>query len=194
MTDPERLSTREIARVAVRDRLAEVGFELFHREGFDRVTVNDLAAAAGVGRSTFLRYFTSKEDVVLGALETEGQRLAAALAARPGSEDEWTALRRGLDVIVEPYLRDPAKALALTQLILRTPALSAHSLEKQQSWRPRLVAALSARSGATELALSVRAAAALDCLNVAVELWAASDGQRDLVELLDGGFEVLRPR
>ncbi|MFD8963850.1 TetR/AcrR family transcriptional regulator [Streptomyces sp. NPDC059568] len=46
-----RTSTRDIARAAVRAELAQVAFDLFRREGFDRVTVNDVAAAAGVSRS-----------------------------------------------------------------------------------------------------------------------------------------------
>ncbi|MFG6202400.1 hypothetical protein [Nonomuraea sp. JJY05] len=46
----------------------------------------------------------------------------------------------------------------------------------------------------TELALSVRVAAALDCLNIAVDHWTASDGRLDLVELLDEAFAALAPR
>lgn len=44
-----------------------MAFELFRREGFDYVTVNDVAAAAGVSRSTFLRYFGSKAPRVRAA-------------------------------------------------------------------------------------------------------------------------------
>ena len=62
-------NTREIARAAVRAELGQVAFELFLREGFDKVTIDDLAAAAGVSRSTFLRYFGTKEDAVLSAFE-----------------------------------------------------------------------------------------------------------------------------
>jgi AcrR family transcriptional regulator len=77
-----------IARTAVRAQLAQVALDLFGSEGFDRVTVNDLAAATGVSRSTFLRYFASKEEAVLAAFDEQGERVADALRARPGDEDD----------------------------------------------------------------------------------------------------------
>jgi AcrR family transcriptional regulator len=174
-----------------------VAFDLFRRQGFDRVTVNDLAAAAGVSRSTFLRYFASKEDTVLDVLDAQGERLADALRERPAMEDDWTALRRALDTVIEPYHQDPAAALATTRLIQETPALCTRQLEKQHSWRPALAQALADRDGPSRtvtLASSVKAAAAHDCLNIALDHWTAADGQLDLAGLLDEAFTALAPQ
>jgi AcrR family transcriptional regulator len=191
---PVRSSTRDIARAAVRAELAQVAFDLFLRDGFDQVTVNDLAEAAGVSRSTFLRYFASKEEAVLGAIDAQGTLVAEALRARPAEEDDWTALRRALDATLEPYHQDPERALAMTRLVQNTPALCARRLEKQSSWRPGLAQALAERAGSRRTATlrhSVRAAAALDCLNVAIDHWTASDGRSNLVDLLDEAFAAL---
>jgi AcrR family transcriptional regulator len=191
-----RTSTRDIARSAVRAELAQVAFELFRRDGFENVTVNDLAAAAGVSRSTFLRYFGTKEDAVLGAFDAQGDRVADAVRARPADEDDWTALRQALETALEHYRRDPAGALATTRLVQDTPALCARSLEKQSGWRPGLATALAERSGPEHpvtLGHAVRVAAALDCLNVALDHWTASDGELDLVALLDEAFAALAP-
>ncbi|MEU0279196.1 TetR family transcriptional regulator [Streptomyces sp. NPDC088147] len=174
-----------------------MAFDLFRREGFDNVTINDLAAACGVSRSTFLRYFGSKEDAVLGAVDGQGERVASALRARPADEEDWTALRRALDALVGPWHRDPVTALATTQLVVGTPALCTRQWEKQNSWLPGLARALAERSGPSgpsPLAQSVKAAAALDCLNVAIDHWTASDGHLDLVDLLDEAFATLAPR
>lgn len=171
-----------------------MAFELFRREGFEKVTLDDLAAAAGVSRSTFLRYFGTKEDAVLGAFEGHDLRVADALRARPADEDEWTALRHALDAIVGRYHEDPAGALATTRLVYDTPPLCARHLEKQHSWRPALAQALADRAGSDEpptLAQSARAGAALNCLNLALEHWTASDGRLDLVALLDEAFAAL---
>ncbi|MEV6588238.1 TetR family transcriptional regulator [Streptomyces acidicola] len=197
MTGRERTNTRDIARAAVRAQLAQVAFELFCREGFDKVTLDDLAAAAGVSRSTFLRYFGTKEDAVLGAFDGHDRRVADALRARPADEDEWTALRYALDTVIERYHQDPAAALATTRLVRETPALCARHLEKQHRWRPALAEALAERAGSAEaptLGQSVRAAAALDCLYVALDHWLASGGRLDLVTLLDEAFSALAPR
>jgi AcrR family transcriptional regulator len=192
-----RTTTRDIARAAVRAELAEVAFDLFRREGFDNVTIQDLAEAAAVSRSTFLRYFGSKEDAVLDAVDARGDQLADALRARPAEEDDWTAIRRALDTVIEPYHQDPVKALAMTRLIMGTPALWARQMEKQHGWRPALAEALAGRTDPPRpmtLALTVRATAALVCLNIALDHWTASDGRLDLVALLDEAFAALAPR
>ncbi|WP_176742544.1 hypothetical protein [Streptomyces sp. LUP47B] len=75
------------------------------------------------------------------------------------------------------YHEDPAGALATTRLVYDTPSLRARHLEKQHSWRP---------------ALAARAGAALNCLNIALEYWTASDGRLDLVALLDEAFASLK--
>jgi AcrR family transcriptional regulator len=190
-------STRDIARAAVRAELAEVALDLFCREGFDNVTTHDVAAAAGVSRSTFQRYFGTKEDAVLGAVDARGEQVAAALRARPADEDDWTAIRRALDSLIELYRQDPARALTMTRLISGTPALWARQLEKQHGWHPLLAEALAGRTDPpqpTTLALSVKAAAALVCLNLALGQWTASEGRLDLVALLDEAFAALAPR
>ncbi|MFI6251967.1 TetR family transcriptional regulator [Streptomyces sp. NPDC051016] len=192
-----RTNIRDIARAAVRTELGLVAFELFRRDGFDKVTIDDLAKAAGVSRSTFLRYFGTKEDAVLSAFDTHGERVASALSGRPADEDDWTALRRALGTAIEPYHQDPNASLAMARLVRDTPALCARQLEKQHGWRPALARALAEREGSTlppTVGHWVRASAALDCLNVAVDHWSDSDGRLDLVALLDEAFAALAPR
>ncbi|MEU9455154.1 TetR family transcriptional regulator [Streptomyces sp. NPDC048277] len=209
MSTPSGTTTRDIARAAIRAELAQVAFDLFRQKGFDNVTLDDLARAAGVSRSTYLRYFGTKEDAVLDTFDAMGDRVAEALRARPTEESHWTALRHGLDVALEPYRQDPAEALARTRLVRETPALSARQLQKQHSWRPILARALAERGqpvatrpagsgspGADHAALThdVRAGAALECLNVALDAWTASEGRLDLVALLDEAFTALTLR
>lgn len=162
---------------------------LFQDEGFDRVTLDGLAAAAGVSRSTFLRYFGTKEDVVLGAFDPLGGLMTDALRARPADEDDWSALRRALDPVAVHFSARPAERLALLRLVQGTPALCARLREKHVGWHPRLLGVLAERSpGASTLVRQVRVAAALDCLTVALEHWVAGDGTGSMAELLDEGF------
>ncbi len=193
MAQPSR--SRLIARAAVRADIAQAAYELTRARGFQNVTVDDMAAAAGVSRSTLLRYFGSKEEVVLSAFDSHAAHFAEALRTRPAEEDDWTALRRALDGVAEFYLQDPDEALTFTQLIMDTPELLGRHLETQHSWRPALTMALAERAGlATEQApldMAVKAAAAVGCLIIAVERWAASDGTLDLTALLDEGFDAL---
>jgi hypothetical protein len=110
---------------------------------------------------------------------------------RPADEDDWTALRRAVDVVIEPYHKDPAHSLALTRLIQTTPALSNRWRQDRHHLHPGLCQALLDRrneDGPIPLETSVRAAAALDCLITAIEYWVQSDGERDLDQLLDDAF------
>lgn len=194
MTGPRR--TRTVAREAVRADLSQAAFELTRRRGFHNITVDDMAAAAGVSRSTLLRYFGTKEEAVLSAFDVHVVRFAEALRVRPSNEDDWTALRQSLRGIVDYYLDDPIGALEITQLIFSTPALYGRQLEKQHSWRPALTAALAERSeltGSIPIAMEIKVATALDCLTIAVERWAASNGVLSLVELIDEGFDAITP-
>jgi AcrR family transcriptional regulator len=186
--------TRVIARTAIRTELARVAFEMFGRDGFDKVTITDLAAEAGISRSTFLRYFKTKEDAVLSALDARGEQIADALRGRPADEDDWTALRRAVDVVTEPYHEDPAQSLALTRLIQATPALSNRWRQDRNRLHPSLCQALLDRrnaGGPVPLETSVTAAAALDCLIIAIDYWVQSDGEQDLDQLLDQAFATL---
>ena len=187
-------TTRTIGRNAVRRELARGSFPQFCERGFDAVTFDDLAKAAGVSRSTFLRYFGSKEEVVLFTFDPLGEAMAGALAARPADEPDWAALRRSLDPVVEDMTRAPDESLVLLRLVGQTPALCNRLREKQAGWRPGLAHVLSQRSltrPAPALVLHTRVAAAMECLAAALEHWAGDDDD-DLDRLLDVAFRALR--
>lgn len=52
-------------KVRTRARLIEVARELIGQRGYSATTHADLAAAAGIGRTTFYEYFDSKEDLLV---------------------------------------------------------------------------------------------------------------------------------
>lgn len=190
------ISTRAIGRAAIRDELGSLALRRFLDAGFDPVTFGDLASRAGVSRSTFLRYFGSKEEVVLYVFDALEDQMASALAARPTSEDDWTALRAAVAPAVALLEDDTDNGFARIRLVWSTPALSARLHEKQAGWRPALVDILSRRSehSAPTIALRTRAMAALGCVMVAYDGWVESDGAARLASLADDAFAALAPR
>ncbi|MEV7422016.1 MULTISPECIES: mycofactocin system transcriptional regulator [unclassified Streptomyces] len=131
-------------RVTSRDALEQLGFELFARHGFDRTTVDDIAAAAGIGRRTFFRYFASKNDLVWGDFEGQLVRLEALLAAADPALPTMDALR---GAVVEFNRFDTSVVTWHRQrmsLILRVPTLQADSALRYASWR-ELVTRFAAR-------------------------------------------------
>lgn len=184
---------RSLKRDTARRKVAEIAWNVFAERGFDQVTATDVAAAAGISRATFFRYFSSKEEAVFVALEAMGDEIGEALAARPAGEDAWTALRRALDAALRRYEEDREQSLAQVRMMQETPALHAHQLERQAQWKCVIGAALAARIG--EPPQSVRAealvTAALGALDAAAEAWARSDGKLELPELIDEAFAAI---
>ncbi|MER6268334.1 TetR/AcrR family transcriptional regulator [Streptomyces sp900105755] len=185
------VGTREIGRHAVRAELARVAFNRFCLTGFNQVTFADLAEAAGVSRSTFLRYFGTKEDVVLFVFDPVGDVITDALDAERANEDDWDRLRNALESAVTFLVRDVQELVTILGLIEQTPALRARLWEKQTEWRPEIVARLretASSTGGSSVVANVRVAAALEILWIVLGQWSASDGRENLGNLLDAAF------
>src|SRR2546423_9702248 len=124
------LPVRERTRRAVRGELAQLAVELFVEKGYDETTIDDLAAAAGMSKRTFFRYFASKEELVMGKYEVLGEQLAEDLAARPADEPIWASLRQVFGRVVDHVERGGTAAVALEKMVRDHPALNARYLER----------------------------------------------------------------
>ena len=81
---------RERTRTALFDALSE----LMAKRSFDKITLSDVAAHAGVGRTAVYNHFADKEDLLLAFMEHETARYAEELsAALAGVEDPIDRLR-----------------------------------------------------------------------------------------------------
>lgn len=56
---------------------------------FNEITVSDVAKKAGVGRATFYRYFSSKEDVIRFFLDRTSSEFASEQIYRPRSAEDY---------------------------------------------------------------------------------------------------------
>src|SRR5438270_9446652 len=140
-----RSSLRERTRRTMRAEVSEVAFRLFAEQGFDKTTVDQIAAEAGLSRTTFFRYFGTKEEVVLGRFGEFGWEIAAALAARPEQERPWDSLRRAFDVITRLETDEPGQSLDFMRLLSDACALMTRQWEKTQGWQSMLVPEVSRR-------------------------------------------------
>jgi AcrR family transcriptional regulator len=57
---PNELSLQERKQELVRSELFNAAWQLFGERGYEATTVAEIAAAAGVSRRTFFRYYASK--------------------------------------------------------------------------------------------------------------------------------------
>ena len=179
-------------RVTSRAELEHAAFDLFGRQGFERTTVDDIAAAAGIGRRTFFRYFPSKNDVPWGDFDAELERMRARFKACP----PLTPLMDAIRVAVVDFNRIAPEQIGRhrrrMELILRTPALQAHSTLRYASWRAVIAEFAAERTGQPPDALAPRAIAyaALGVAVAAYEQWLETD-DADLSDLLDRAMREL---
>ena len=176
--------------VTSRSEIEHIALEMFSDQGFEHTTVDDVAHAAGIGRRTFFRYFASKNDIAWGAFDEQLVRMRAVLAAQPSDLPTLDGVRRAVLEFnhVEPD-EQPWHRRRL-RLILRTPALQAHSTLRYASWREVVADYVAERRGedASELVPQSVGHACLGVCIAAYERWLADDGS-ELADLLD---EVLR--
>lgn len=144
---PERLKARK--QQVVREALASAALDLFHARGFEAVTVEEIATAAGVSRRTFFRYYESKEDVMVEHLDKEGEQLLAALAARPLDEPPLLAIRNALIQAMEYSLKEPDIIRDTTRLLRETSGLRRAVMERRSRLEERVAAMMTQRLGTT---------------------------------------------
>jgi AcrR family transcriptional regulator len=132
----------------MRDEFARVAIELFAERGFDAVTVDDIAAAAGSSPRTFFRYFATKDDVVLDYERRLKQRLVDALADRPEHENAVVALREAFKQTSQVKPADRARVLQHGRILRAAPDLRARAAGERFADDDALAAAIAARLGA----------------------------------------------
>lgn len=85
---------RSRKRLATREAISDVATRLFAERGFDQVTVDEIAAAADVGRKTVFNHFPRKEDMFFDRIEEFGDLLRDALQERGSYGSSIEALRQ----------------------------------------------------------------------------------------------------
>ncbi|WP_194397654.1 TetR family transcriptional regulator [Microbacterium atlanticum] len=109
------------AQAASRAAVVAAALELFDEQGFDQTSVEQIAQAAGVSRSTFFRQFGGKDDVVFTDHEVLLDRLRDFLGrAHP---DPWAAVCEASVLVYSHFAADPELARRRYAVVRGVPAL-----------------------------------------------------------------------
>ncbi|MFE4874273.1 hypothetical protein [Streptomyces sp. NPDC056682] len=134
--------------------------------------------------------------LVVQFLADMGTGMRAALASRPIEEQPSASLQHTVWVSMAACADHSDRALRVVQLILRTPALRARFLERQDQWRDDLAAELAQRLGLdpdTDLYPQLAAGMALTAFDAVLQRWSGSNGAEDPAELTDRAFATIAP-
>ncbi|WIB43419.1 TetR family transcriptional regulator [Curtobacterium sp. MCLR17_058] len=168
------------------DAVSLVALRLFDDQGFDAVSMNDVAAAAGVSRRSLFRLFPNKAALVWGGLEEFAARFREALRSRPADEPSAVALRAAYRI----GATFPDDAVEVTRHRLRViranPSLEHVGAATVTALTDEILRYVAERDGVTadDLAVAVRAHTLAAAASAALTWWALhGDGRpEDVLE------------
>jgi mycofactocin system transcriptional regulator len=174
------------------DHLSNVAIDLFAARGFDEVSVDDVAQAAGIARRTLFRYYPSKNALPWGDFDAHLERMRDQLAELDPSVPIGDALRTALLAFNTFDETETARHRQRMRVILQTAELQAYSMTMYAGWRA-VVAAFVARRLGVEAGDLVPQTVAWTMLGVALsayEQWLA-DESVSLAQALNDAFDTV---
>lgn len=173
-----------------RQRLQEHALRLFTERGFDGVTVEEVARAAGVSHMTFFRHFPAKESVVLDdpydpligeAITHQDPNLPALERVRGGLLQAWETVEEPGDETTRLRVR----------LAAEHPGLRAKVWQNNHATEETIVSAL-IHTGCGKLEARVAAGAVLGAVTAALFDWAEDESAGTLGDRIRGALDQLR--
>jgi AcrR family transcriptional regulator len=164
---------------------------LFQEQGYTATTVEQIAEAAEISPSTFFRYFSSKEDVMI--TDNYDPVLIAAFEAQPASLSALAAVRHAMVSSARELSADEVKTMReRIQLIASVPELRAATVHNQTQMIHLLSDMVGKRVGRNpdDLAITTLAGAVVG-VNIAVMFHYADNPTPDFAQLLDDALTKL---
>lgn len=113
-----------------RARIATAAAQHVAENGLAGVTVEQIAAAAEVGRATFFRYFSSKEDAVAEGITSRWlDAITEVIAKQPAGLSAVDAVIAGFGDLGDGFEAVSGQVRDLATLTRSSPALSAWTLQ-----------------------------------------------------------------
>ena len=117
------MSDDAASRNPSRTPVVQAALDLFAQHGYDLTSVEQIAQAAGVSRSTFFRQFGGKEDVVFADHELVLADLKEWFARGLSTKDPWQAAAEASIHVFEHFAHDPEFARRRYQVVRQVKAL-----------------------------------------------------------------------
>jgi AcrR family transcriptional regulator len=191
---PTMTNRHELRRQATRDSLREVALAKFADEGFDNVTVAEVAEAVGVTERTFYRHFPTKESILFQDYESRLDWLSTALAMRPAHEpifDSVLAATRSF-----PYdLEIVHQAAVLRTSLISGDRVADHLRIVQASFTAVFIEFIHKRlpdHPDIDLFAAVAGNSLAGALVAAVEVWGRTGCRGDVEDLVNRSVDILR--
>lgn len=173
--------------------ITDVAIDLFSARGFDEVSADDVAHAAGIARRTLFRYYASKNAIPWGDFDAHLQHLRGVLDEIDPAVPLVDALREALLAFNTFDASETARHRRRMRVILQTGELQAYSMTMYAGWRGVIADFVARRVDAkpTDLLPQTVAWTMLGIALSAYEHWLA-DESVSLPQALADAFDALR--
>jgi AcrR family transcriptional regulator len=165
---------------ATRARIAAAAARSVAENGLAGATIEQIAAAAEIGRATFFRYFSSKEDAVAEGLTTHWLDLITAAIARQSAELSGTeAVVAAFEDLGDGFEAISGRVRELAALTRSSPVLSAWTLQIYLRYEAAIADLVAPRLGNPEPddpRPRLLGALAMASIRIALDDWLANGG------------------
>jgi AcrR family transcriptional regulator len=183
-----------MSKPSPRDRLARAAFGLFDERGYEQTTVDDITERAGLGRTTFFRYYRSKEDVIF----PDHDRLLELVKDRLLTSSHHTvlaAISDAIRLVLLHYLDEGDVARRRYALTSTVPALRDREIASvaryQRLFREFIADWMGEPGEPASLRAELMAAAVVAAHNHVLRRWLRGECQDPLGEFQDAIREVV---
>jgi AcrR family transcriptional regulator len=184
-------SLRERKKLKTRESIQREAMRLIQKQGYEKTTVEQIAAAVDVSPSTFFNYFHSKEDVVL--YDAYDPIIGKLMLQRPADEPLSVAIRHVLEEMGGIFERDRDVILARARLWIDEPALRARIWEEVERGQVFMSGLIAQRSGRDpdDFEIRVTVMVVLMAAMEAMREWVRHDGKGSFVATVSRALDLI---
>ncbi len=188
------MSQGATGRADVRHDLSTAAIDLFLANGYDRTTVDDIAAAAGVARRTFFRYFRSKEDAVFPDHDACLKRVEEHLSRIDPTQPPLVAAGEAAHLVLAMYADDAQASVRRYRLVHEIELLRERELIATSRYQRAITNYLHRRlpGHKTERLLhELAGTAVVSTHNYVLRQWLREGGKGDVHKRFDAALRTL---
>jgi AcrR family transcriptional regulator len=191
----EATSRRATNKERTRHVIEAAAWRLFARDGFDQVTVDDIAAAADVAPRTFFRYFETKEAVLYGDWRNGLAEFCTILHDRPADEAPLTALLASVSAVLNRLEEDTTELLQRARIAKGSQHSGHYAYSVVQPATVDAIADVLAQRLDVDVDSDLRPRLYARMVTIAIETardsWLATGGRRSFTSVLEDVFAEL---
>jgi len=173
------------------ERLQDAAMELFQERGYDRTTVEEIAARAGLTERTFFRYFSDKREVLFSGSKGLEALMVSTIAGAPKAMAPIDVVAAALEATSPGFEERRAHACKRQLLIVAHAELRERELIKLASLASAMAESLRGR-GVEKSVAHLVAEAGIAIFKSAFERWIEDTKKLELAHHVRSALAELR--